>query len=69
MDEAQSLAVKLYMQAQVLSGFIYQTYEERLLDLLNGVSVRRPESRGRFLDLSDVTVRYADGREERLPTA
>ena len=33
------LAVKLYLKTQALSGFIYNPYEERLLDLLNGISV------------------------------
>ncbi len=33
------------------------------------VAVRRPEGRGMFLDLSDVTIQCADGGEERLPTA
>ena len=69
MDATERLAVKLYFQTQVLSGFIHCPYEERLLDLLSGVSVRRPESRGRFLELSDVTIYRADGKEERLPTA
>ncbi len=69
MDAARWLAVKFYMQAEVVSGFIYQPYEERLLDLLNGVSVRQTESRGKFLALSDVTIQQADAREERLPTA
>jgi len=69
MDTAEWLAVKLYMQTQVLSGFIYSPSEDRLLDILGGLSVRRPQSRGRFLELSDVTIQHADGREEKLPAA
>lgn len=69
MDAAEWLAVKLYLETQVLSGFIYDPCEERLLDILGGLSVRRIESRGRFLELSDVTIRHADGKEERLPNA
>lgn len=69
MNEGAWLAVKLYMQTQVLSGFFYHPYEERLLDLLNGISVRRPEGQGRFLELSDVTIEYTDGEKERLPAA
>ena len=68
MDATEWLGIKLYMQTQVLSGFIYQPSDERLLEFLNGVSVRRPESRGRFLELSDVTIHYANGKEERLLT-
>jgi len=66
MTKAQ-LAVTLYMQTQFLTGFIYHPCEERLSDLLNGVG--QPESRGRFLALSDVTIEYADGKKERLSSA
>ncbi|MBA7677029.1 hypothetical protein ES703_85277 [subsurface metagenome] len=37
MAKAQ-LAVTLYMETQVLTGFIYQPKEERLSDLLVGVA-------------------------------
>lgn len=69
MKGAAWLRVELYMQTQVLSGFIYQPHQERLFDLLNGVWVRQPESRGRFLELSEVTIHYVDGKTERLPSA
>ncbi|GAI32757.1 unnamed protein product [marine sediment metagenome] len=69
MKGAEWLRVELYMQTQILSGFIYQPYEGRLLDLLNGVWVRQPESRGRFIELSEVTIHYVDGKTERLPSA
>ncbi len=69
MNDASWLAVTLCMQTQVSSGFIYLPFEERLSDLLNGVLGRQPESRGRFLTLSDVTVYKADGKQEKLPTA
>lgn len=52
-----------------MSGFIHCPQDERLVDLLSGVSVRSPEDRGRFLELSDVTIYHADGKEEKLPTA
>jgi len=63
----KQLAVALYMQTQTLTGFIYHK-EERLSDLLNGVSLRR-ETRGRFVELSYVAIQYTDGQEEKLPTA
>ena len=63
------ITVRFYTQTDIVSGFIYQPEEERILDLLNGVSVRQPESRGRFLELGDVTIKHADGKEERLPAA
>jgi hypothetical protein len=62
-----ALAVTLYTQTQAWTGCIYRRYAERLLDLLNGVS-NQPQSRGRFLALSDVTIQYADSKKERLPT-
>ena len=68
MDAAGWLAVRFYMHTEVVSGFIYQPDEERLLDLLNGVSFRRPENQGKFLTLSDVTIQQADAKEERLAT-
>jgi len=67
--DAARLAVTLYMETQVLTGFIYQPYGERLLDLLNGIFVRQPENRGRFLKVSDITIHHPDGKKERLPTA
>jgi len=58
------LTVALYMETKVLTGFIYHD-EERLSDVLNGVSIRR-ENRGRFVELSYVNIQNIDGREERL---
>ena len=69
MNDAAWLAVTLCLQTQVSSGFIYLPYEERLLDLLNGVRGRGPESPGRFLTLSNLTIHEADGKQERLATA
>jgi hypothetical protein len=69
MSRVSRLGVALYIERQVWYGHIYQPYEERFLDLLNGTWVRQPESRGRFLSLADVTVHQPDSREERLPAA
>lgn len=63
------LAVNLYLQMYVLSGFIHCPQDERLIDHLSSVSFRRPDSRGRFLELSDVTIYHSDGKEEKLATA
>ena len=67
--DAARLAVTVYMQGQVLTGFIHQPHKRRLLDLLNGIFVSQAGSEGRFLTLRDVTISQADGRKERLPTA
>jgi len=69
MDKITRLEVTLFIETQVWSGSIYQLQEERFLDLLNGIGVREPEGRGRFLVLHDVTVHHASGREEKLPIA
>ena len=69
MDTAAWLSVTLYMQTQIVTGFIHNPYQQRLLDLLNGISVRQAEQRGRFLELSEMTIHHADGKEERLATA
>jgi len=69
MDATDLLAIKLYLQTQVISGFVHNPANERLTDILSGVSVRRPESRAVFLELTDVTVQHGDGREETLPSA
>jgi len=67
--DAERVPVTLYMDTQVLIGFIYRPYEERLLDLFNGIFVRRPENRGRFVEVIDITIHHPDGRRERLPVA
>ena len=67
--DAEPLAVTLYMQTQVLIGFILQPHEQRLLDLLNGALPSPPESSGTFLKLSDVTISHAYDKKEKLPTA
>jgi hypothetical protein len=71
MDMAASQLIKLYMPTQVLIGSIYYapTPEARLLDALNGVSDRGPVKKGRFLELSDVTIQHNDGRKEKLRTS
>jgi hypothetical protein len=71
MELAASQLVKLYMQTQITMGYIYYapTPEARLLDALNGLSDMGPVKRGRFLELSNVTIQHADGRQEKLPVA
>ena len=68
MELAASQLIKLYMQTQVLIGSIYYapTPEARLLDALNGLVDRGPVKKGRFLELTDVTIHHADGRKEKL---
>jgi len=68
MDMAVSQLIKLYMPTEILIGSIFYapTPEARLLDALNGVSDRDPIKKGRFLELSDVTIQHDDGRKEKL---
>jgi len=65
----ERLSVTLYTEIQVLTGFIHQACEQRLLDLLNGTSLSTPETSGTFLELSDVTIFHPNGKKEKLPTA
>jgi hypothetical protein len=69
MDNTTWLSVTLYMQKQFMTGFIRNPFKQRLLDLLNVILVRKDEQRGRFLELSEVTMYHADGKSERLSTA
>lgn len=69
MDASQWVPVELYLQTQVVSGLVYHPQEDRLVDILSSVSVRRLENRGKFLELSQVTIQHTDGKEEKLPIA
>ena len=68
MKLAGSQLIKLYMHTPVLIGNIHytSTREARLSDVLNGVSDTGPVRRGKFLELTDVTIRNRDGEEEKL---
>lgn len=59
------------MQTQILIGYIYYapTPEARLLDALNGLSDMGPVKRGRFLELSNVTIQHNNNTQEKLPVA
>ena len=71
MELVATQLIKLYMQTEVLIGNISYapTPEARLLDALNGVTDRGPIKRGRFLELTDVTIQHADGSKEKLKTS
>lgn len=66
--EMSRIAITLCLQTQMSSGYVYLPPDERFSDLLNSTGVRRPESRGKFLALSDVTVKEADREPVKLPT-
>lgn len=69
MGETAWQAVTLCLQRDILNGFVNLHHDERLLDLLNSVSINWLESRRRFLALSNVIVKHTDGTEERMPAA
>lgn len=69
MGETAWQAVTLCLQRDILNGFVHLHHDERLLDLLNSVSINWLESRRRFLALSNVIVKHTDGTEERMPAA
>ena len=67
--DAVGIAITLYAETQVLIGFVYLPYGQRLSDLLNSATERQPKNKGTFLELSGVTVFHTDGRKERPETA
>jgi hypothetical protein len=71
MDLVASQLIKIYMQSQVVTGNIYYAPnpEARLLDALNGLSDRGPVRKGRFLELTDVTIQHDSGTKETLKTS
>lgn len=71
MELLASQTVKLYTQTQMLIGNISYapTAEARLLDALNGISDRGPVKKGKFLELTDVTIQHGDGKKEKLKTS
>ena len=69
MDKETWLWMKLYTPTQVLMGYAYYPYQQRLLDLLNSAWPGALEHLAEFLPLSEVAIQYPDGREERAPTA
>ena len=71
MDLVATQIIKLYMQTQVAIGSISYapTPEARLIDALNGVTDRGPVKKGRFLELTDVTIEHSDGSKEKLKTS
>jgi hypothetical protein len=71
MELMASQLIKLYMQEHILIGSIHYapTPEARLLDALNELSDIGPVIRGRFLELTEVTIQHTSGREEKLQVA
>jgi hypothetical protein len=71
MELMASQLIKLYMQEHILIGSIHYapTPEARLLDALNELSDIGPVTRGRFLELTGVTIQHTSGREEKLQVA
>lgn len=67
--DAVGIPVTLYVETQVLTGFVYPPRGKRLSDLLNNVVVGQSEDGGKFLELSDVTISHTDGTRERPQTA
>ena len=68
MELVASQIIKLYMKTQTVIGSISYapTPEARLIDALNGVTDRGPVKKGRFLELTDVTIQHNDGSKEKL---
>ena len=65
---AQSVAVALYMDSQVLTGFLSVPSGKRLSDFLNYDLVGQSETIGTYLKLTDSTVSNTDGTREKTET-
>jgi hypothetical protein len=66
MTQSDLPEIVLYMMTEVLIGSIFiSTPEGRLLDELNGRVVSAPDNRDKFLVLANVTIRHADGTQEK----
>jgi hypothetical protein len=68
MDIETSHIIKLYLETQMVTGKIHfaPIPGARLSDALNGITDKGPVRGGKFLELTDVTIRHADGTEENL---
>ena len=64
--DAQRIEVKLYMEGQVLTGFVSVPYGKRLSDLLNGEAVGQPEI---WMNFSSVTEGLSNFLEISGPRA
>ena len=64
----QSVAVVLYMDSQILTGFVSLPSERRLLDFLNYDLIGQSEAIGTYLKLTDSTISNVDGTREKTET-
>ena len=68
MDMSSWLKLVLRVQNRTISGFVELFKDERLLDVLNGASTRRPKSREKALELIDSVIIGPDSKEDERPT-
>jgi hypothetical protein len=64
----QNIPVAVYMETQVLVGLLAFPDGQRLSDYLNDENISQTDTSVNFLQLSDVTIQYADGRKESAKT-
>ena len=60
------IPVVLYTQSEIISGYITQYHEERLLDILNSMSPLHSRGCSRFLKVSDACISRPDNSKQRL---
>ncbi len=61
--------VQIYMPTHICTGYVYGTYQRRLLDVLNGMPMRKLSDNEEFIPISEVEVRSPDGGEAKLQSA
>ena len=55
--------VWIYMPTRIFVGYVYHLHRQRLLDVLNGVSVGGLHTNGELLPVSEVVLDYPGGKE------
>jgi hypothetical protein len=66
--QTQKVDVVVYMESQVLQGYVSIPDNIRLSDFLNSSLANNPDASERFLEMTDVTISYADGKQEQAET-
>ena len=61
----QNVVVVVYLESQVLTGYMSLPENTRLSDFLNSSLSDSPDNTNRFLEMTDVTISYTDGKKEK----
>ena len=65
---ADRIPVSVYLDTEVLTGYVFLLPGKRLLDLLNSAVTAQPEKKDTFFELTDVTIFRGANTKERMET-